>query len=471
MIIYYILLFLSNILLSTSYYVKTVLLKTNFFQLIFYFANGKEGVGNITSVIEIIKTCLYFFLTSSVITILPILIIKYFKLLPLKKFIKKYTIILLVFSTLLTLKNYQLDKYIYYKLKKTNIYEKYYVDTNKVKVTAPSEKNNLILIYLESMETSLISKENGGTFTTSRIPELETILKENTNFSNTDKFGGPENITVASFTMGSLVSSSSATPVDINLFRGYSKKNIPLKNVITLGDILKENNYNLKLIQGSPASFAGTDLYYKEHGNYEIIDYNKMKEKKYIDKDYQKWWGVEDKKLFEIAKKEILKSSESNKPFAVTLFTMDTHFKDGYLDEDCVNKYETNLSNVYACSSKRVNDFINWIKSNDFYKNTTIVVLGDHLTMQNSYYNGYKNFNRTIYNAFINSKQKEQNNKNRHFNNFDLYPTILASLGFEIEGNKLGFGTNLYSGEKTLTEKLGSSYVDKELLKRNQFYD
>lgn len=150
---------------------------------------------------------------------------------------------------------------------------------------------------------------------------------------------------------------------------------------------------------------------------------------------------------------------------------MDTHFKDGYLDEDCINKYETNLSNVYACSSKRVNDFINWIKSNDFYKNTTIVVLGDHLTMQNSYYNGYKNFNRTIYNAFINSKQKEQNNKNRHFNNFDLYPTILASLGFEIEGNKLGFGTNLYSGEKTLSEKLGSSYVDKELLKRNQFYD
>ena len=61
--------------------------------------------------------------------------------------------------------------------------------------------------------------------------------------------------------------------------------------------------------------------------------------------------------------------------------------------------------------------------------------------------------------------------KNRKFNNFDLYPTILASLGFEIEGNKLGFGTNLYSGEKTLSEKLGSSYVDKELLKRNSFYD
>ena len=69
------------------------------------------------------------------------------------------------------------------------------------------------------------------------------------------------------------------------------------------------------------------------------------------------------------------------------------------------------------------------------------------------------------------SETKEQKNKNRKFNNFDLYPTILASLGFEIEGNKLGFGTNFYSGEKTLSEKLGSSYVDKELLKRNSFYD
>ena len=465
MIIYYILLFLSNILLSTSYYVKTVLLKTNFFQLIYYFANGKEGVGNITSVIEIIRTCLYFFLTSSVITILPILIIKYFKLLPLKKFIKKYTIILLVFSTLLTLKNYQLDKYIYYKLKKTNIYEKYYVDTNKVKVTAPSEKNNLILIYLESMETSLISKENGGTFNTSRIPELETILKENTNFSNTDKFGGPENITVASFTMGSLVSSSSATPVDINLFRGYSKKNIPLKNVITLGDILKENNYNLKLIQGSPASFAGTDLYYKEHGNYEIIDYNKMKEKKYIDKDYQKWWGVEDKKLFEIAKKEILKSSESNKPFAVTLFTMDTHFKDGYLDSECNREFEDQLSNVYSCSSKQVMEFVNWVKEQDFYKDTTIILLGDHYTMQNSYFNGYDNDKRSIYNVFINSGKKISNNKNRVFTNYDMYPTILSSIGASIEDNKLGFGVDLYSGKETLAESKGLEYLESELKK------
>ena len=53
----------------------------------------------------------------------------------------------------------------------------------------------------------------------------------------------------------------------------------------------------------------------------------------------------------------------------------------------------------------------------------------------------------------------------------DMYPTILASMGVQIEGERLGLGTNLFSGEKTLVEELGYDYVDKELRKKSDFYN
>ena len=153
------------------------------------------------------------------------------------------------------------------------------------------------------------------------------------------------------------------------------------------------------------------------------------------------------------------------------MFTMDTHFPNGYLDETCDIKYDDQLSNVYSCASKMANEFIKWLKAQDFYQDTTIVILGDHLTMQNSYYKDYKSYDRTIYNAFINSKLNTNNNKNREFNNFDFYPTILASIGAKIENDKLGFGTNLFSDKATLSEQLGKDVFERELLKNSKYYE
>ena len=57
--------------------------------------------------------------------------------------------------------------------------------------------------------------------------------------------------------------------------------------------------------------------------------------------------------------------------------------------------------------------------------------------------------------------------KNRLFSPVDLYFTTLASIGVEIEGNKLGLGVNLFSNEEILYEKLGIKYVNDELSKNH----
>ena len=149
---------------------------------------------------------------------------------------------------------------------------------------------------------------------------------------------------------------------------------------------------------------------------------------------------------------------------------MDTHFKDGYTDKTCEKKYEEPLANSYACSSFMVSEYINWLKEQDFYDNTTIVLMGDHQVMQDSFYKDHKDYERVNYNAFINSVNNISI-KNRKFSQYDMYPTILSSIGATIPGNKLGFGVNLFSDEKTLIELLGKEKFDNELLKSSDYYD
>lgn len=48
------------------------------------------------------------------------------------------------------------------------------------------------------------------------------------------------------------------------------------------------------------------------------------------------------------------------------MLTVDTHFTDGYVCELCQNQYDEQYSNVIACSSRQVSEFLDWIKQQDF---------------------------------------------------------------------------------------------------------
>ncbi len=47
----------------------------------------------------------------------------------------------------------------------------------------------------------------------------------------------------------------------------------------------------------------------------------------------------------------------------------------------------------------------------------------------------------------------------------------MSALGFEIKGNRLGLGTNLFSNRETLTEKYGKEKLDEKLQDNSTFYD
>ena len=67
---------------------------------------------------------------------------------------------------------------------KTDFYEKYYVNPAKTKLDFPSQKRNLIYIFMESMESSYADQEDGGIMDDNYIPNLTKLAKENINFSD-----------------------------------------------------------------------------------------------------------------------------------------------------------------------------------------------------------------------------------------------------------------------------------------------
>lgn len=359
------------------------------------------------------------------------------------------------------------------------IYEDNYVDGRNVAITFPKEKRNLIYIFLESMEMTYADESVGGAMSENYIPELTQISLENENFVTYGKLNGAYTTSGATFTMVGLVAQTSGVPINDNLISNdtlnsnWESDNNYVPGVWAIGDVLNGEGYDQEFLIGSDKKFAGRSSYFKGHGNYDIFDYYTAIDRRYIDDDYMVWWGYEDKKLFEYAKTEIADLANEEDPFNFTMLTVDTHFTDGYLCDLCNDEYDDQYSNVIACSSKQVAEFVEWIQEQDFYENTTIVISGDHLTMDSDYIarQDATEFDRRTYFTVINGDAiNEKPSVNREYTTLDLYPTTLAALGVQIEGNKLGLGVNLYSGEQTLVEQYGKDYLDIELLKDSKLY-
>lgn len=305
------------------------------------------------------------------------------------------SILILIISMDKILKTTDIKEYIKNQTHDSNFIAKEYVRPEKTKIEFQEEKRNLIYIFLESMETTYYSVQDGGLSQYDLMPEISKLAKENINFSDTNKLGG-----------------------------AYS-----------IGQVLQKNGYHNFLLLGSDATFGGRRNLFEQHGNYEIWDFESAKSENKATE--QIWWGFTDDQLFEYAKEKILYLSEQEQPFNFTMLTADTHFPDGYKCKDCPDKWDE-----------------------------------QYITMQSNFFEleEGQEYQKKVVNLIINPAVEPESN-NREYSTMDLYPTTLAALGANIDGNKLGLGTNLFSNEETLIEKYGLKYVNDELMKISRYYN
>lgn len=379
----------------------------------------------------------------------------------------------LVFSCSLFTVKLNLVEFVSAATTESSFIEDHYVDPNYTELTFPEQKRNLIYIFLESMENTFGDTEAGGPIYDNFIPELTQLAEENVNFSHDDGIGGALSFSGTTWTAAAMVTQTSGlnvqVPLEANYFGGEDGY---MPGVVSLDELLEREGYTQTLLVGSDAEFGGRDAYFTEHGNYNIVDLNTLKERGWLRHDYRKWWGFEDAKLFNVAKLEVAALASLGEPFNFTMLTCDTHFPNGYKCYDCENEYPERYPRVMRCSARKVMDFIEWCKEQPFYENTTIILSGDHLTMDPNFMEGVdENYVRTVYNCIINPAVEPVQEKNREFGTFDMFPTTLAALGVRIEGDRLGLGTNLFSDKKTLCELYGFETLNWEIQKKSEFYN
>lgn len=467
---------------------------TSIEELVFYAFNGLQGT-NTADYYESARASLPIFLLILFVLILPIVNVYKDRVFVRLRIYRKthrinlsravrlmrvpYALTMLLAAVGLGLHSVDAYTYLLKSNQKSTFIEEQYVDPRSVGITAPEKKKNLIYIYLESMENTLASVTAGGVRNPSVIPELEALALDpsNVSFSNTDYLGGFRQITGTGWTVAAMTAQSTGTPlITPSKIDGNSMNDVNqfLPGAFGLGDILEQEGYYQQLLIGSDAAFGGRDKLYNQHGDYEIYDYFEAGRLGKIPHGYHVWWGYEDKKLYEFAKEELQRVSQQSQPFNFQVLTVDTHALNGYDDETCQRRFEHQYDNVYACASTMLNDFVGWIKQQEFYTNTTVVIVGDHLGMNSEYYEemiGDQPYERTAYNVILNAAVQPANAQNREFSALDMYPTTLAAMGYEIDGDRLGLGVNLFSDQQTLLELYGLGYVNEELSKRSLFYN
>lgn len=333
-----------------------------------------------------------------------------------------------------------------------------YCDASSVSFEFPEQKRNLIYIYLESMEMTFADTNNGGAFEENIIPNLTMLDVEYEDFSGNSEFlNGAYSLPSTDWTMAGMFAQSSGMPLKVAIRNDYSEIGF-FPGLVTIGDVLAEAGYHQTLLIGSEAEFGGRGDFYSTHGCFDIHDYNFALENGWIPEGYKEWWGFEDSKLFEFAKEDISELANGGEPFHYVILTADTHFEDGYVCELCKDEHEGNqYANVISCSDRQVYEFVKWLMEQDFWDNTTVVLCGDHTTMDSDFCDDVPgDFSRRTFTVIINDVVEPiEGNAFREYSTLDLFPTTLAAIGVKMSSDRLGLGVNLYSNSPTIIEEYG----------------
>jgi phosphoglycerol transferase len=414
-------------------------------QMLIAALNNVDTVGSYI----IIKYILFVFVPACLITIICRLVTE-------KNLLINVTAIILLSYAVWSIK---LIEYISNQNVYSELYENEYVNPKDLEFIFPFKKRNLILLYMESMEEDYTDETLVGE---NLLPNLSKYQNEEIHFPNFLQ------MPMQDYTMAAIVSSMCGVPY--RTAKGMNPRKIKnfLPNLLCFPQILEQNGYENYILKSTDLDFVSSRKFYQQHGFKHIKD--KLDLEKYIDLENNMGtsWGYNDRIYYNIAKDELTKIAKNKTPFMFVMITLDTHGPDIYLDKQCEKKYN-DKRDIIKCADKMAEEFLYWLQEQDFYENTTVVVIGDHPeTGNNSLYPEHQN--RKIINFILNPAENSTPQKHEVWSTIDLAPTILNALGIEFAEGQFGLGRSLFKSSPTLYE-IYQNRLSNDVLKSSHLYD
>lgn len=311
-------------------------------------------------------------------------------------------------------------------------------------LSTPASAKNLVIIYLESMDDAFGDEDLVG-------EDLLIAVKKSTD--DWAKLEALRQYPAAGWTMAGLIGTQCGIPprpaggvwatevLDANLIGDGEDAYLP--GAICLGDILAENGYHNVFLGGASADFASKGSFLNTHGYETVLD------RKYWEANGESefsGWGLSDRRLFENAKDELAKLHAGDRPFNLTMLTLDNHVPVhdfGY----CPQTSETPTHAAIRCQSELTADLIEFMRESGMLEDTVVVIMADHLMMPSEateYREGVEPriaAQTPLFARFWSPDGIDFARADAH--QLHLYPTMLELLDFEIDNYQAGLGVSL----------------------------
>lgn len=402
--------------------------------------------------------------------------------------------VILIFVAIFGILNFKILDYAFKEY--GDFYEKNFVLLDLNSLHIPNKKRNLIVILAESLESSyehfvpaskFAAKMGGGLQASLKnsqdfrahnlIPHLSKLAKTHAYFSHNDSFGGLIETANTNWTMAGTIANLCAIPQNVfmsNMFGAHLDRYRFLDNVLCISDVLDSAGYKSVAILGYDGRFVGSYNFFDTH-KMEIFDQKNVEEFVLANNLKSEFgvfgsWGFKDNLVFEYAK-DFLRNYDFATPLALFIPTNDMHIPDGFVDKDICKDLGDGMIEAIKCGDKIISDFVEWMKTQDFYKNTTIVIVGDHLNFKHEMF-AQDSPKRAVFNAFINANFSQQLTPeithNRNLSHFEMPLLMLDSLGFDIKMMNLGRNP-IY--EKSLLELSDLQNFNKNTTQNSKLYE
>lgn len=329
---------------------------------------------------------------------------------------------------------YRVADYIVTRMKPAHDYfAENYVSPATVAIKAKHPKS-LLFIYVESLETTY---SNQAIFNNDLLHGLTKLPENHVAFSRLQQMPG------TGWSIAGIVSTQCGLPLKLLTMLDHNAQAQGVRrflpNVMCLGDVLKQYGYKNIYMNGSDVNFAGVAKFLRDHSYDEMYGRDYWVKSGRIKAKDLTAWGLPDDLLLEQAKVRLKQLVDAGQPFNLTLFTIDTHGVSGQLSPTCARKGFNDFPGIVECTSNMVGELIAYCQEQGWLKNMNIVVMGDHLAMENTVSNKLKKAkHRYVFNEIISDQPLQK--QTDYIDHFDMFPTILASLGFNITGERLGLG-------------------------------
>lgn len=231
----------------------------------------------------------------------------------------------------------------------------------EIKDSLPENRKNIVLITVESLSASFLTKYGNKQHIT---PNLDKLMEESLVFDNLFAVG---NRTVRGLEAVTLCLPPSAGESVI--------KQPDNGGLFSTGKILKEKGYTVQFLYGGYGYFDNMDTFFSGNG-YQVIDRKKFKKGEV---SFANVWGSCDEDIFAKAMQVFSENAKSGKPFFGHIMTVSNHrpftYPEGKIDIS--GKIKSREGGV-KYTDYAIGKFISSARKQAWFDNTIFIITADH---------------------------------------------------------------------------------------------